>query len=174
MGKLCCSLTAFFLQNILWHGIVLLFVYMGSTNGEQRVTALSTVFLLWLRSSLVIGMLIILTFCMGVFLRRPVRQGMSWVSGVLVCSLLIGNLYKVRDLAQWFLEQIMGGTGGILGNLGWLNQGYWLSPLSWLNPYKNLSGGTVAVQSLLCIGIAAAGMAVSMKGYEQRRIGQMP
>lgn len=173
MGKLTCSVTAFLLQNILWHGIVLLFILMGSTNGEQRTAALRAVLLLWGRSSLVTGMLISLTFCIGVFLRQPVRKGASWVSGILTGSLLAGNLYKVRDLLQWILEQVMAGFGGVLEKLGWMNQGYWLSPLSWLNPYKSVSGGVVAIQSLLCIGIAAAGIVIGLKGYERRRIGQM-
>lgn len=173
VGKLICSMMAFFLQNTIWYGIVLLFILMGSANGEQRVAAFGAVLLLWLRSSLVTGMLIAITFCGGVFLKRPVREGMSWVNGILVCSLLIGNLYKVRDLLQWFLEQTLVGVGGILKNLEWLNQGYWLSPLSWLNPYKNLPEGTAVAQMLLCAGIAAAGIAIGLKGYDNRRLGQM-
>lgn len=173
MGKLICSLTAFFLQNILWYGIVLLFILLGSTNAEQRMITLSTVLLLWLRSSLVTGMLISLTFGIGVFLKQPVRKGMPWVDGILMGSLLIGNLYKVRDLLRWFLEQILAGFGGIRGNWGWMDQGYWLSPLSWLNPFRDLSGRTIAIQSLLCIGIAIAGIVIGLKGYESRRIGQM-
>ena len=74
---------------------------------------------------------------------------------------------------QWILEQVMAGFGGVLEKLGWMNQGYWLSPLSWLNPYKSVSGGVVAIQSLLCIGIAAAGIVIGLKGYERRRIGQV-
>lgn len=173
LGKLFCSFTAFFLQNTLWYCIVLLFICMGSANGEQRGAAFSTIILLWVRSSLVTGMLICLTFCAGVFLKRPVRQGTSWVSGILVCSLLLGNLYKVRNLLQWFLEQILEGMGDSLEKLRWLDHGYWLSPLSWLNPYGDSAGETVAVQLLICAGIAAAGAVVGLKGCKLRRIGVM-
>lgn len=152
----------------------MLFILMGSTNGEQRMATASIVLLLWLRSLPVVGMLICLTFGFGVFLRQPTRTGKPWVNGILACSLVVGNLYKVHDLAQWFLEKTMVGFSGILGNLGWLDQGYWLSPLSWLNPYKNLSGGTMVVQALICVGAALAGIGIGLKGYGQRRIGQMP
>lgn len=173
VGKLLCSFAAFFLQNTLWYGIVLLFILMGSINGEQRMAAFSSVLLVWFQSSLVVGMLISLTFCMGVFQKQPVRKGMSWVNGAFVCTLLVGNLYKVRDLAQWFLEQITMGFGEILEKLGWMNQGYWFSPLSWLNPYKNFSVETMAVQVLVCVGISAIGIAIGLKGYGQRSIRQM-
>lgn len=173
IGKLICSLTAFFLQNTVWYTIVLVFILIGSPNGEQRTAALSAVLLLWIRSSLVTGMLICLIFSVGVFLRQPVRQGTSWVNGMLMCSLLLGNLYKVRDLLQWFLEQIPADFGGIPENLGWLNHGYWLSPLSWLNPYRELTGVAMVIQPLLCLGVAAAAAAIGLKGYGQRRIGAM-
>ena len=148
-----------------------MFILLGSTNEEQRMITIRTISLLWLRSSLVTGMLISLTFGIGVFLKQPVRRGMPWVNGILIVTLLIGNLYKVRDLLQWFLDQVLAGFGGILGNLGWMNQGYWFSPLSWLNPYRDFSGGIMAAQAFVCVGIGVVGVVIGLKGYEHRRIG---
>ena len=173
LGKLTCSLIATFLQNTSLYVIVLIVILLGSTNMEQRLATVSIVMLLWFRSSIVAGMLISLTFAVGVFIRQPVRKGMIWVNGILAGTLLLGNIYKVRDLLQWFLNQVSVESSSILRTLGWLDKGYLLSPISWLNPYRNLPVRTIVLQSLICAGITIVGVIIGLKGYKRRRIEQM-
>mgnify|MGYP001029427499 CR=1 FL=1 len=170
MGKLLSSSVVFLAQNTLWYSIVLFFTLLGSVNADQRVTALKAIFLLWIRTSFVTGMLIILTFCMGVFLRNSIRKGASWVSAFLLISLMLGNLYKIRDMVLWLMESLELHYANILEKLEWLDWGYWLSPLSWLNPYTDITVGMMLIQGGICIIISVLGVWSGLAGYGQRKI----
>lgn len=168
--KLLCSLIVFMAQHTLWYVFALLITMAGSYNGEQRITALGYLIMLWLRAAIVCCVLIVLTFSMGVYLKYPVMMGMQWADGFFVVSLTVGNLHKLRDLFIWFIESLQMESFFVLDKMGWLDYGIWLSPLSWLNPFADFNGATSFFQFLICAVLAGVGVWMGQKGYIQRRI----
>lgn len=169
-GKLLCALIVFWGQSTLWYGTVLAAAVVGSFNAEQRVSAVSAILLLWLRMLLVISILIILTFCVGVYCRYPMVKGMWCVNGFFVISLFAGNFYKVGNLFRWLEAYIQTGSSVSLGPQSEVWFGYWLSPLSWLNPFVDVTENMLFVQFCLCAILAILGIWLGRFGYGKRRI----
>lgn len=168
-GKILCSLSTFWGQNTIWHCVMLILALAGSVNGEQRINAVGVILRLWFQVTVVVSMLIVLTFCAGSCCRYPMGKGLGYVNAYFAGSLIAGNLYKVRDLGRWvmaYLEMPVSYTGA---DFQWLDFGYWLSPLSWLNPFAPVMEAGFLTQAGICIIVAAAGFFVGERAFCRRR-----
>ncbi|MCM1568344.1 MAG: hypothetical protein NC081_02725 [Roseburia sp.] len=116
-------------------------------------------------------LLLLLTVCVSYALCCGYREQTYWAGGVVFGTLIIGNLYKIRDLACWILERLQ--INGELFNrlLGWLDGLYWISPLSWLNPFREAGALQITGQTVLCIIIAGIFGLAGIFRYRTRELG---
>ena len=112
-------------------------------------------------------MICFLTICPKDGKRIDVGERIAILLGV---SLLLGNLYKIRDAIGWLLrllkikDQIVHTIGG------WLDWLYWISPLSWLNPFTSKDIFEILIQAGICILGTALLFFFTMEKYMVRKI----
>lgn len=117
------------------------------------------------------SLLLLLAVCISYGLCCQYKERTAWVDGVVFGTLVVGNLYKIRDMAFWILERLHIEGAPLKQIFGWLEGLYWISPLSWINPNIEISIGKIMVQMIICIVIAGLFMLAGFLRYRTRELG---
>lgn len=145
------------------------FLVIGSANREllfQNVMAM----LCWMVRGC-FSLLLLLSICVSYAMCCRYREQTMWVYFVVFGTLIVGNLYKVRDLICWILEQLRINSDGLRNLLGGLDVLYWFSPLSWLNPFSGSETLQITTQFIICIIITSLFMLAGIFRYRTRELG---
>ncbi len=137
----------------------------GST-WQQRWIDAGSLLGLWVRAVPAIGLMMSICACRALY--GKITDVSSWTGWLIFGTMILGNLYKIRDALRWVLEYTGHDGTGIQKWLGWLDALYWVSPLSWANPYTEASAGKIMLQILLCIALGAGFFVLGIRGYEKR------
>lgn len=148
---------------ILYNSILAM---VSGITWEQRLGDAGSLFGLWFRVCLAVGLLVSVCVCRA--LGGKATDISNWSGWLIFGTIVLGNLYKVRDALCWLLEYVGRSSAGLQKWLGWLDLFYWLSPLSWANPYAGLSAGKAILQAVLCAGISACFLIWGSRMYEKR------
>ncbi len=156
--KYLWSLASFFASHAICYLFYMLYAVLGSGSAQQRGADVKAVFLLFLIGSAVQCFFLSASFFMAV--HRTRRGDCTFGGGLDLAvfgSLALGNLYKVRNLlAMVFLNrnEKLHQLFVADGVFRWLDFLYWISPLSWMNPFTMQSGGRFAMQILLLLALS--------------------
>lgn len=146
---------------------VSIMVLAGSNSGEQRVQEWKHMLGIYGKSIIIMIMLISLSYCYAVFRERKLRTYM--IDVLIFGTLILGNLYKVRDLIVLLVQRSNRNYAGILQTTGWLDALKWVSPLSWMNPFTSYQTMEVILQVIICITLSICAFWLSVLGYRIRR-----
>ena len=89
---------------------------------------------------------------------------------ILYGPLLLGNIYKLCGLTGWlmdYVERPVEWPGRLLTVLRRL---YWVSPLSWLNPYAGQLDKGLGLKVMICVVGSVICALVGILGYRNRRL----
>ena len=84
-------------------------------------------------------------------------------------SLVIGNLYKIRDLLEHSMKQSGKDMTALVNVLTLSRSLKWISPLSWLNPFTQYQSGVLAAQIIVSLVLSILAAAVGIVGYRIRK-----
>ncbi|MDR2889307.1 MAG: hypothetical protein LBV33_05645 [Lachnospiraceae bacterium] len=166
----------FVVEYLLWHVIMLLAILIGSINAQQRQNALEAMTRLFFAGGFVIVLLMSVAYLYAMKKKITIYAEYRIASRLVFGTLILGNIYKIRDLLVWFGDYASEKTslvlpmGGINDIFGWLNELRWLSPLSWLNPYFETGGSLLWIR--LTIGFVLSGVLfyLGLRIYRKRSI----
>lgn len=167
--KLLWSLGSFFGNYVIWSLFLILLIIIGSANHEQRIYGIKVIAGILMLGSVVNGM-----FISAIFLYTTCRQKKSalqistGVDLLIFGPLVLGNLYKIRDIAYLLTQKLELKFEWIQTMFKWLDGLYWLSPLSWLNPYALQWGSTFAAKWVICAVIFVIMAVACIACYERR------
>ncbi len=168
--------VTFCLEYFLWHVIMLLTIVIGSVNAEQRLIGLEAMTKSFFLGGLVILMLISASYLYAVKKAATDYAELSLANWLTLIPLLVGNLYKIRDLTGWLGTYFNENTSltipaeEIVSALGWLNELRWLSPLSWLNPFIAESGGVFWIRAVISVVLAGLLTFFAQLLYQKRNL----
>lgn len=170
--KLLWSFISFWSIYILWNLSLILMVCIGAFNKIQRIQGIHTILRLMTGGIFVSGMFISFFFLQAVYQRRRNTDLLSAKITLILCTtLLLGNLYKIRNLILWFLGMFDLHNDRLIHirqNTEWLDNLYWLSPLSWINPYRLPENDVFFRQLAISAVILSITALLSIKGYQKR------
>lgn len=149
--------------------ISIFFLVIGSANRELLFESVIGMLCWMVRGCF--SLLLLLSICVSYAMCCRYREQTMPVYLAVFGTLVVGNLYKVRDLTCWILEQLHINGVELQKFLGWLDGLYWLSPLSWLNPFMERGALQVAVQLVICIMITFLFMLAGLFRYRIRELG---
>lgn len=171
LAKYFWNMAVFFLGILVWTLENVLLIAVGSLSASQIGSGIALLFraCVWmlLVGALLLTVICFLTICPKDGKRIDVGERIAILLGV---SLLLGNLYKIRDAIGWLLrllkikDQIVHTIGG------WLDWLYWISPLSWLNPFTSKDIFEILIQAGICILGTALLFFFAMEKYKIRKI----
>lgn len=118
------------------------------------------------RVMLVMIMMVSLTFLYAVWTKSMNDTKYGYVSFLVFGTFFIGNLYKFRDILFWAMRRAGIATEEIRGITLWMDNCYWISPLSWMNPEKSFPVQLVIV----CITVSIAAFLLGLLGYRRRNL----
>lgn len=168
--------VTFCLQYLIWHSVMMLTISIGSVNTEQRQIGLAAMLKSFSFGGLVILMLMSASYLYAMKKSPADYAELRWTNRLTLGTLILGNLYKIRDLGSWLGTYFGENTtltipvDEITGALSWMEGLRWLSPLSWMNPYLTANGGVPVVRVLICIGLTVLFAFLGQLLYKNRNI----
>ena len=171
IGRFVYQVGCFLAGSLLWFLEIALLIVVGSITAMQRSSWLLSLVNMELRYAAV-GILLLAVIY---FFACAPREGLQIAVGdtialVLGGTLLLGNLYKLRDVILWGLKT-MGNEGTTISKLfGWLDGLYWVSPLSWLNPFMEKGVAVTAIICVVCLILAFVLFILAGECFERRKI----
>lgn len=150
---------------VLSYLAVMLMAWKGTIGETARMQAVHFLAGQMGYGIIVLCLMLSLAFVYTVYNRRAKYHTGS---GISLGLLVIGNLYKVRDVIFWLLEKKDIPLQEARGLLSWMDGLYWISPLSWLNPYADRGSGKCSVQIVVCSVIIIVSVTLGILGYEHR------
>lgn len=135
----------------LWYlELTILFAAKGF-HGAQLWENIGLLLGMGIKAVFVFLLLLLVTDYLGMKRSRGSGNVDGILSGVLLGTLVLGNVYKVFDLLSYVMEYA-GRDGSVFAKIsGGLSYLYWISPLSWLNPFTQKGLGFSFAQILLCV-----------------------
>lgn len=167
-----CSVLSFLTGYLMWYLELMLLILIGSLNASQRIRGMGMLTGMMLRGLFVGWMLISLISLFAVAPKSGRRiQTENWISALLLGTLAVGNLYKIRDMIGWFITCIGRDSSVLMRAFKWLDGLYWMSPLTWINPFTDNAGMKFGViQIFLCTGISLFATKLAYSRYEKRNL----
>lgn len=137
-ARIAVAMIQFVAGYFVWYVIVIFLAVIGSLNNSQRINNIGLISRIMCQSITVGMLLIFLTFTWMYVSKSNMRQKEDANIGFfLMSTLVLGNIYKIRDLVAYLIETMGGNPVGFLKGFRFLDVLYWCSPLSWINPYRN-------------------------------------
>lgn len=113
---------------------------------------------------LVVVMLMSLTFLYAACTRYiPDYTKYGFVICLVFGTWILGNIYKLRDLVFWIMQQLEISVGELHDKLLWLNVLRQYSPLSWINPYMQFEGNL----PVFCVGVTLLAAVIGVAAYRR-------
>lgn len=144
----------------------ILFIMLGDITWQQRLADAGSFLVLWLRVVLVLGLLA--SVCIWRALCSKSADVFVMPEWLLCGTLTLGNIYKVVDALLWILEYTGHDGTGLQKWPDMLHVLYWVSPLSWVNPFMDLSAAQIILQVILCVGGSIGFLTMGIRGFEKR------
>ncbi len=148
------------LSSALW-GAICIGNHIWKQETDFKMLQLQTA-----RVMLFMIMMVSLTFLYAVWTKSINDTKYGYVSFLVFGTFFIGNLYKFRDILFWAMRKAGVTISGIKELTLWMDRGYWISPLSWLNPEKSFSVQLVIV----CITVSIVAFLLGLLGYRRRNL----
>ena len=152
IGKYSGILLVSVLQVTIWHLLLVLFAVLGNILPQQRSQTVLTILHLYLISLAIHIFFSSLSFFLAVW--KGKRGKGFYPAGILFGTLLVGNVWKIRELLLLLFQKLSVSKSKLLKfehMFAWLDELYWVSPLSWMNPLQLKSGGIFVLQILLLL-----------------------
>ena len=140
---------------------------MVACKSGHRMTELKLFLALFGKGIFVNAMLISLALCHAMLHGR--KKWSFWADAVILGSLVIGNLYKIRDLLEHSMKQSGKDMTALVNVLTLSRSLKWISPLSWLNPFTQYQSGVLAAQIIVSLVLSISAAAVGIVGYRIRK-----
>ncbi len=137
-------------------------------SGLQSADGLWYILGIFLKGIFVITMLASLCGCHAMLDRGKRRVSLS--NGLVLGTLMIGNLYKIFDVAALCMKRAGRDYAGFVRWTGWTKGLRWLSPLSWLNPFTEFGVWRIVLQLLICMIVTGGAAALGLNAYRVRRL----
>ncbi len=165
-GKYGARVLGAVFQVTLWNLFLMLIMLLGSGLAQQRSQGVLTVFRLYLMSLSVHIFFLSVFFFFAVW--KAGRKKDFSPAGILLGSLLAGNAWKGRDLLLLLFERLHAPKGRIElfeRMFSWLDNLYWLSPASWMNPLQLQKGSVFILQILLLLAVSGIFAVLGIRLY---------
>lgn len=152
---------------LLWCLELLLLSLLGGANSIQRLDGVKSILSMAFRGIFVMAFITALTY----LLAMPKKERTLWhnsVGAVIVGSLCIGNIYRLKDFILFIISLFGVNAGKWETALRWLDKLFWLSPLSWNNPFAGFSKLQSLLQILICTVGAILCFLLAVRRYSKR------
>ncbi|MBR1931404.1 MAG: hypothetical protein IJ833_08055 [Lachnospiraceae bacterium] len=166
VAKYAWIVISFILKYGIMFGVYTCLSMVAADSG-RRMEALTDLLALFLKGILVMVLLITLSTCHAMLHKRKVWS--VWADVLILGTLVLGNLYKVKDLLGLLMRQSGNDYTGLIRLLGWSEKLRGLAPLSWLNPFTVYSTRAQLGQVVFCLLVSIGAALIGMLGYRIRK-----
>lgn len=163
LGKYLWSIASFAVNYLLLYVTSCILMAAGSLRNSQSAAYAGKISGMMLGGMFVIVFLISVCTCYAMAVKR--RNSTSFITGIIIVPIIIANLFKIRNLLLFLAEKAeisLEWSGGLLDKL------YWLSPMSWINPFAENDLGTAILQMIICIVLSALAVWYGCRKYQCR------
>lgn len=168
-AKYIWSLLSFLLSYLILHCILLLLVMIAG-DGEIYVGQI----LIMCSRMFIRGFAVIAMFQSFAFLAAAIdckKANDKQISGWLIFgTLILGNIYKVVYAIRWCLEHINQDAEYLNKYAALLKKLYWLSPMSWLNPFALMTGNILVIKYIICICLITVSVILAETVYHMKSL----
>jgi hypothetical protein len=166
IGKYTGQAWISFFQISVWNLFLFVLIAAGSSLPQQRIQALYTILRLYGIS--LAGYSFYLAVCFFLSVRKAGKGVDFGPGGLLVGTLLIGNLWKGRDCLLLLFRTLSVSdrlTQAVSRAFGWLDKLYWLAPVSWMNPLLLQGSKVLLLQMVLLFAASGIFLVLGIRQY---------
>ena len=166
IAKYTWIIMSFVIKYAIMFAVYICLALVACKSG-QRMTEVKLFIRLFGKGICVIAFLISLAASHAMLHKRKARS--LWADIVVLGTLALGNLYKVKDLLELVMKQSGRDFTRLIRVLSWSGIFKGLAPLSWLNPFTVYTKGIIIAQVLFCLILSGAAAVVGIVGYRIRK-----
>lgn len=159
----------FLISYLIWGIFLLALFFICSINPMQKKELLN----IWAKM-ISMNLLTATAYISAIYLRYA--KGKSGIPSENFCScifftpLVLSNMYKVIGIISWTAQRLEKNVTHLPLNLiqTALEKLYWISPLSWCNPFTQNPLKIILVQALICLGLSCTLFIYGQYCYEKK------
>jgi len=146
----------------IWMLFLLIMLLIGSANWGQRAGSVITWGTLLIKGGSILTLYLSLTFLLAIY-KLPTRVSSKFCNAIIFLPWILANAHKLISLYQWLAANLNNAPSHLnLENyLAFLKKLYWVSPISWYNPFTSQTLGMHILQTLFCIAASLLALVLS-------------
>lgn len=165
------AVIQFYILYGLWSLSLLVILAIGASNGQQRLNTLASGGRMLVVGAVVLVIYITLAFWYSAVTKSNHSEAFSY--RIVFVPWFLANVYKVFDVISWFLQSIALGEWAepAASIAAVLRKLYWISPISWCNPFTGAMNGMFGLKIVICLVVSGGAFGASLyffgkKSYE--------